>query len=253
MTILVCSITSIILFLATTALSQSSAEAVPDVNKSAVTAIRNGDLVHAVQMLEDAVKQNPKNAKSYYNLGTAYYLLKDLARARSVIAEALTLEPNSAAALNQLGLIQIDEGDYAGAIGSLRAAIEARPDSSTSLYNLGCLYIRTDDFRSSIDLLERAETLDPKNPEVSFNLAFAYGRVGKISRAIEEARATLALRPDDGDARKMIVILYLLNKERTEALIEFQNLERSGRSVDPWLSRLVHGKQIVSVDDLAQR
>jgi len=249
----VCSIASIILIFAASALTQSTSEPVPDVNKSAVRAIQNGDPFHAVKMLEDAAKHDPKNAKVYYNLCTAYYLLNDIVRARSAIAKAIELEPNSAAVLNQLGLIQIDEGDYAHAVQSFRSAIAARPKDPTSLYNLGCLYIRKNDFRPAIDLLERAEKLDPKNPEVSFNLAFAYGRIGKISKAIGEARATLAVKPHDCDARKMIVILYLLNKERTEALLEFQNLERSGPSVDAWLMRLMYDKRIVSVDDLVRK
>lgn len=253
MTIPVCSIVACVLILASRTLTQSPPNPVLDANKTAVKEIQNGNLVHAIQLLAEAVKRDSKNARIYYDLGSAYFLMRDFGNARSALSKALELEPNSAAVLNQLGLTQMEQGDYSGAVRSFRRAIDVRPDDPISLYNLGCLYIRTKDFRSAIELLERAERLDDTDPEISFNLAFAYGRNGDIPKAIDKARATLVLTPDDRDTREMIVILYLLNKKRTEALKELHSMEGWGSPIDPWLSRLVFGKRIVSIEDLRRK
>lgn len=253
MAISVCFIAACILILAASGFTQSTSDPVPDLNKTAVTEIENGDLIHAVQLLEQAVRRDPTNGKAFYNLGTAYFLLKELGKAHSAFVKALDLQPDSAAVLNQLGVTQMVQGDYEGASRNFRSALAKRPDDPVLLYNLGCLLIRTKDFRLAIDILERAQKIDSTNAEILFNLAFAYGRNGDISKAVDKARATLGLSPDDLDARKMLIVLYLLNKERTEALKEVHNMEGMGSRIDPWLSKLLFGKRIVSVDDLRQK
>jgi hypothetical protein len=51
----------------------------------------------------------------------------------------------------------------------------------------------------------------------------------------------------------MLIILYLLNKERSKALSEFHKVELNGAPVDAWLIKALHGGLVVSVEDLKKQ
>jgi Flp pilus assembly protein TadD len=253
MKINVCSTLTFLLIFFAAAFAQDALLSAGDLNRLGVTEIQGGNFARGIQLLEEAAKRDATNGKIYYNLGTAYFHLGKLEKARSALTRSAELRPRSAAVLNQLGVVEMEQGDNAAALQSLRWAVDEQPDNMTALYNLGCLYIRIKEFDLAVDVLERAKSRDSRNPEIRINLAFAYGRLSQVSKAIDETQATLELSPDDKDARQMLVILYLLDNERTEALKELKRLERSGVGIEPWLSTLALGKRIVSVADLGRK
>jgi len=222
-------------------------------NIRAVMAVENKEFSAAIKLLELALTQDPNNPKTYCNLGTAYFLSHELEKARSALEKGLALNPKSVVILNQLAVVEMESSIYGEAEGNLLKAISLDSDNAVALYNLGCLYIRMKKLTRAVVYLERAKLLKKGYPEIHFNLAFVYGRHGNFSKAIEEARLTVALNQNDFEARSMLVVLFLLKKDRESALKEFRAIEFSGAAVKPWLSRLIFGNDVVSVADLVHK
>jgi tetratricopeptide (TPR) repeat protein len=233
--------------------AQDSSAAALKLNSEAVVDLSRGDYRSAIAKLEEAARVGPRLAVIYFNLGSAYYYLNRYGDARKNLKKAVEITPDYAAAYNQLGAVEMEHGDHAAAMADLSQAIKLDPQFASAHYNLGCLYIRKNDFASAIKALEQARRLKPLNIEINYNIAFAYGRSGRYPDAIEAVRDVLDLTPDDSDARTMLITLLLLAADRNSAIAELHKLEIAGIQPEQWLRKMVYGKQVVSVEDLALR
>jgi Flp pilus assembly protein TadD len=67
--------------------------------------------------------------------------------------------------------------------------------------NLGVLYLTENHAANAIDALTRAVTINPALAGAHNGLGVAYARQGNITRAVEEWKEAVRLRPDFEDAR----------------------------------------------------
>src|ERR1051325_475974 len=111
MRIFVCLMLVLVPIFSAEVVAQATPNLVGELNRLGVTEFQNGNYARSVQLLEEAAKRAPKNGLIYYNLGTAYFLSKNLEKARRAFSIALELEPHSAAVLNQLAVTQLEQGD----------------------------------------------------------------------------------------------------------------------------------------------
>lgn len=74
--------------------------------------LEQGDLQHAVQKLEKALKQNSRNADAHMTLGVVYEQLDETDQAREHYRRAVELQPKNSAALNNYGRFLCEHGDY---------------------------------------------------------------------------------------------------------------------------------------------
>jgi len=179
--------------------------------------------------------------------------LNQLDRARSALRRAIAIQPVFPAAHNQLGVIHTLRVEYPDAIRHFTIATEQDPLLAVAHYNLGCIYVRVQQFETAAIELERAKLLDAENTEVRYNLAYALARLGKNRSAIAEIKMLLSNNPGDSNARTMLIVLYLLSRNRTEALAELQNSQRSGYECPMWLRKTIFRNIVVTVDDLARK
>jgi len=87
-------------------------------------------------------------------------------------------------------------GETALAIDAYRKAILLNPDHSQARLNLSALLIERGVYREAIDVLSGIENRN-ENPKALFNLALASYGAGDLKGAIEYARRSLALNPDN--------------------------------------------------------
>ena len=87
-------------------------------------------------------------------------------------------------------------GEIALAIDAYRKAIHLNPDHAQARLNLSALLIEGGLYREAIDVLSGIKNGD-ENPKVLFNLALASYGAGDLKDAIEYARRSLALNPDN--------------------------------------------------------
>lgn len=140
----------------------------PGLLQQAQTAQKQGHYPKAVSLWQQVVKQNPKSAEAYYNLGVCLHHEFQLLAAIAAYQNATRLNPKYDDAYINLGLALIEVNQYDAAIAALQKVLTLpdRPGSPASTHTLA-----------------------------HYNLAIIFRRQGKRSDALREVQQTLKLNP----------------------------------------------------------
>jgi len=155
-------------------------------------------------------------------MGQLFQMYRDRGREtelEAMLRGALRLNDRAVMHHNWLGLILSRRGDAAGAEAEFRRALELAPDLGGTMVNLGSLYGRTGRFEEAVSILLRAVKIEPRNLEARVNLGAALGKLGRLDAAIaslEEARSLGVRSPHLLNA----VGLAYAQKGETERAIE---------------------------------
>lgn len=157
--------------------------------------------------LVTAIEKEPGLAEAHRLYGS---LLSTLQRSKEAIASyrrAVQLDPLSTRSRLNLAVgLYLQEKDEEAALKELMYILELEPANEDALYWAGSAFITSGRPDEGIRMLERARSIDPDDPYVHSVIAWAYARVGRE----EEARASVALVPEDGggDLLKEIALVY---------------------------------------------
>lgn len=191
--------------------------------------INDGDVNHAIQMLQTLIKDAPENSEAHYALGVAFQRSGDLQRAVSQWKEALRLRPDlfdaeralaeaalrddnlgTPEAMEELGsqiirlqpagpdgyalhgLSNLKRGNYASAEKDIRTAIEAAPKSSIGYVQMGNLRLAQNQYSAAEEAYQGALDRDPNSKEALRGLMNAYLSEKRPDKAIAAANAQVA-------------------------------------------------------------
>lgn len=133
--------------------------------------------------------------------------------------QAVADDPKDARAWLDLGLASEEVGDASAAEQAYRRAVDIDPGFPDPLNNLGVLLREAGKLDQAIDMLERAAAIDPALVAARFNLALAYEDQGRLEEAEREYRAVIARLPNDPVPRINLAMM-LLEMGRAEAAAE---------------------------------
>jgi Tfp pilus assembly protein PilF len=173
-----------------------------------------------------AIKLDPKNARYHSTLGIFSLYDKDYPAAERETLRALDLDPNLADAHNNLGLIYLAQGRVSDAAVQFRKALEnlsyATPEFAA--YNLGKAQYQLGDYAAATEAYERSLAILPNNAEARFELGMAYARLGRLTEAEKAFSAAVQLRPDVARTRyELGMVLFKLGR-RGEATVQFRRV-----------------------------
>jgi arylsulfatase A-like enzyme/Flp pilus assembly protein TadD len=129
------------------------------------------DALAALEVFRTALRVNPKNPQSWYQLATLYLDMGRLGEAKSSFAEALAANPKQAAALNGLGAIAFQAGDLQKAETLVRQALALEPRLRTGRYNLARIREARGDAAGAEGLYRDELQTYADNGRARFNLA----------------------------------------------------------------------------------
>jgi Flp pilus assembly protein TadD len=129
------------------------------------------DALAALEVFRTALRVNPKNPQSWYQLATLYLDMGRLGEAKSSFSEALAANPKQAAALNGLGAIAFQAGDLQKAETLVRQALALEPRLRTGRYNLARIREARGDAASAEGLYRDELQTYADNGRARFNLA----------------------------------------------------------------------------------
>ncbi len=137
--------------------------------------------------------------------------------AKRVFEQAVVDEPRDARAWLDLGLAREAAGDAAGGEAAYRRATELDPGFAEAFNNLGVILRERGRLGDAIPLLERAVALDPEHPAAPFNLALAYEERGDIEAAEAQYLAAIDRLPRDPIPRINLAMMLIDAGRRGEA------------------------------------
>jgi arylsulfatase A-like enzyme/Flp pilus assembly protein TadD len=188
---------------------------------------RQKDALDALEVFKTALRANPKNPQSWYQLATLYLDLGRLGDAEETFKEAQAANPKMGAARNGLGVIAFTRGRLDEAERLIGQALELEPQLRTAQYNLGRIAEARGDVRRAEGLYREELAVYPDNGKARFNLAQLWRQRGERERYLGELRQAVEHAPDFGPP------YFFLAREELGAgrLEEAQDLANRGLKV----------------------
>jgi Flp pilus assembly protein TadD len=178
-------------------------------------AIDKMDFAAALAPLQKYIAQRPEEPYPHFQLGYAFAGLKRLDDAKTEFSRAIALDPKMAAAHLNLGLVLIDS-DPAAAAHAFGQAAELQPAESRPRFLAGFCLEHAGKLTDAVEQYRAALAISPKDYEAHFALGRVLLRTGDAPGAEEQFRAAIAARADSAPA-KLGLGTALLTQKRYEA------------------------------------
>jgi tetratricopeptide (TPR) repeat protein len=165
-------------------------------------------------------------AKQLYNMGRTLLWAEDYEKALSYFAEALKRNPNDADTYFQIGYCLGRLGRYSEAVELYRQAAIIKPDDIDTLNNLCVTYSSLGRYPEAIETCKQAIRIKADLPEAYNNLGWVYQRLGRYQEAIELCKKALRIKPDFALAHYNLGNNYIALKKFDEAIESFKQAIR---------------------------
>jgi len=203
--------------------------------------LRSGDKGGAERELLEALRLDPALGEPLAELHTLYQGTDKIPHLEGIVRKGLAINDRSVVHHNWMGMIHEWNKDLPRAEQEFLRAMELDPDYAATMANLGAMYGRSGRLREAVDILTRAVGKDDNNIEAWVNLGAAQGRLNhpreaiaaletargkgarsttlfnalalaclqdrQNERAAEYLRESLAIDPDQKDARELLAQL----------------------------------------------
>ena len=134
----------------------------------------------------------------FYSRGVCNERLKDWPSAETDFKKALVLSPDESLVLNYLGYSWVDQGrNLKQGIEYIRQAVKLKPDDGYYVDSLGWAYYRLGNLEAAVEHLERAVELRPDDPVINDHLGDVYWKVGRKLEAKYQWQQALTLKPEN--------------------------------------------------------
>lgn len=175
----------------------------------------------AAQAFARCVKDYPGSFEGHYNLALADFALRRFDEARTTLEGVRQPSKQQQIAREYLmGKIYDALGQPEIAEQNLSAAFAGAPDEENYALDLGIFYLRRQQYAKAVSTLEAAVKRHPKSTFLSLGLALAQLFGDEPPRAIATCRKILALEPDFGPARVLLVVAFYMNGENENCVKE---------------------------------
>jgi tetratricopeptide (TPR) repeat protein len=198
---------------------------------------REEDFPHAIDILKDAIKANPKAPEPFVQLAFIYAkYLKRTDQAIEYINRAIALDPRNIGAYERLYEITLATGDEKKAMQALERAAKVKTDNPSFWTRLGKLYIsivfkgnsapKPDDVARVNEIFKKAADHAEDDPAVLRDVADYYAASQQIKEAIPFYLRLLELEPDDAGAREKLATSFAMTNQRDKAVKMLEDIIR---------------------------
>ncbi|MEM9057911.1 MAG: tetratricopeptide repeat protein, partial [Pseudomonadota bacterium] len=152
-----------------------------------------------------------------------------LAEAMRFAEKAFAIDNQNARALSALGFAFSLSGDREQGIGLLQRAVEYNPSSALAWWGLGSTLSSSGRVEDSIPAVQKAMCLSPQDPllhEFHYTIASAHFQARRYPEAVEAARKSLALKPEQPSALQVLSAALALNGALDEARASAERLKQ---------------------------
>jgi choline-sulfatase len=164
--------------------------------RRANTAVRDRRFAEALPVLQDVLRQDPRNAFARMVLGSTHMGMEQYREAIAEYAAYLTLVPASAYAHQWMAICYTRLGERDRAMEEAAAALAIDPKFSDALVLRGGILAALGRYDASVRDLRAAVENDPAKPMVRLDLAKVLDEAGRRDEARAEYEAILERQPD---------------------------------------------------------
>lgn len=172
----------------------------------------------------------------YIDLALEYQNKGDYQLSINVLQQALRENPHNETAVYELAHCFEQLNDLEGAVKCYSDFIDDNPYSFTAWYNLGNTYSRQENFDKALWAYDYCLLINDKFGPVHFNMGNAYMNQEKFTKAIQSFSESLALDGDDPVAHSYLGECYEQIGDYDHAKEHYQKgIELAPELAEPWL------------------
>ena len=108
-----------------------------------------GNFLEAIDVMKNALKQNPKNADFFNNIGMSYANIFKYKKAEEYYNKGLEIDKNNLHIINNLANLKKDLDKSDEAVELYKKILSKQPDAIAAMYNLASLYNTMGEFEKS--------------------------------------------------------------------------------------------------------
>lgn len=151
----------------------------------------------------------------------------NMGKARSELQQAIKKDPKSARSYLMLGTLELQAGEFKESTAHLHVAVRLDPSCFGCHYNLALALLQRTNWREAACELKRALALNPHSSDAAYNLGLALLELNKPSQAATELRKAWTLDLNRSDVAYNLIRAELAAREFTQA----QKTEEQSRKV----------------------
>jgi tetratricopeptide (TPR) repeat protein len=195
---------------------------------SAITsALRDGEFEKALQLVQPALREFPKNPQLWMLQGLAQSGKGNQKEALSSYQNALKIAPDYLPALEGAAQLEYEAGS-ASAIPLLEHVLRLRPNELTSHAMLAVLAYKRRDCATAVQHFAQSGSLLDSQPGALQQYGACLMELGQAEKAIPVFQRILAAHPDDPHARRSLAVVQLAAEQPEAALTTLQPLLEAG-------------------------
>ncbi len=184
---------------------------------------RTADLVLLRESLyRYAIRRNPANPWSYYELGNALLDQDRVDEAAEQYLAGLTADPTHVASRAGLGALRERQGRLDEAAEAFRTVVDLDPGYAAGHYNLGSVRLTQGRLAEAVEHLRETLVLEPNHAAAHTNLGHALRALDRLDEAITHHREALRLRPGSAEAHNNLGSVLAVSGLLDEAIEHFQ-------------------------------
>jgi len=217
---------------------------------------QKGDFKRSVALLSEAVQKDQGNAKLWRNLGSSYAMADDFDNAILCFQRALKRNPadiksfydlslvqgwkgslpeaESAALHSSLGNIYADEQKEDDALQEYATALKINPADPVTRFNRGGLHFKRKELGAAESDFNQVLKQTPQDLEAAQNLAAVYILQGRLADAERLNKWVVQQRPKDEDTLENAYFNLGIIYDRQDKVEQALNLYKLALQVAPW-------------------
>lgn len=141
-------------------------------------------------------KINPKELRTYYNIGAAYISENKLDTAEVILQKGYEIDSTKSFFLRELANVTVRKGNWTVAYDFAKRAIEKDTIDALSNYYAGKAALNMKDYSDATKYFLRARELGYENPNMLIDIAYAYAQIYRFDEAIEFNNLAIKINPD---------------------------------------------------------
>lgn len=153
----------------------------------------NGEKIKAISFLEDAVQLDPKNIGLWVDLGSLYFMVRNIPMAEICLKTALKIDQTNPQAIALAGIILVEHEKIDQAIELYTNSMKVYPSETTILRNLALYYLKKGDFKHGFQVWNSDKNED---------------RVGTKSVNNVTRRIPWLKKEDINNSKKLKILVY---------------------------------------------
>lgn len=194
-----------------------------------------------------ALKSNPKDVESYYNLGRAHQLKGNVKEAIEnydrYLAAGITDPESLSDGYNNRAIAHRAAGDLEKAAADYTKAIELRPENASFYVNRGNVFVDLKRHDDAIKDYDKAISLEPEKAAALIGRGLAYSAAGNADAAINDFTKALEIAPEP-EAYYNRGVLYSQKREFAKAVADYtkyieSDVKDTTKLADGYLNRAI--------------